>query len=59
MSEENTECRTTEKEVEVSKEEEEKSLQLCVLNANQALRRKWLQQGVIQDVKERVWIAAG
>ena len=39
--------------------EEEEAPPLCVLKANRALRRKWLKQGVIQDVGEQVWIAAG
>ena len=49
----------TEDTVEVPMEVEEKAPQLCVVKANRALRRKWLRQGVIQDVGEQVWIAAG
>ena len=29
------------------------------IRANRTLRRKWLKQGVIQDLSEEVWIAAG
>jgi hypothetical protein len=42
-----------------NEEEEDKIPAPVRINANRALRRKWRKQGIIQELTEEVWCAAG